>query len=87
MTVLTTNQKLVKPMQPCLLKKLTKIYSTPTPMGGAGAKKVKVLVLIDVWMSTIIAGVQYLYPRLDYESWSNKTGYKTLVNKTKLSKL
>jgi hypothetical protein len=34
-----------------------------------GQKKVKVLVLIDVWMSITIAGVQYLYPRLDYESW------------------
>jgi hypothetical protein len=28
-------------------------------------------------MSIAIAGVQYLYSRLDYESWSNKTGYKT----------
>ena len=41
-----------------------------------GQKKVKVLVLIDVWMSVTIAEVRYLYPRLDYESWSNKTDVK-----------
>ena len=77
MTVLTTNQKSVGPMQPCLLKKLVGIYSTPTPKGGTGPKKLKVLVLIDVWMSITKAEVQYLNPRLDYESWSNKTSYKT----------
>jgi hypothetical protein len=38
-------------------------------------------------MSIAIAEVQYLYPRLDYESWSNKTGYKTQKRKMKLSKL
>jgi hypothetical protein len=27
-------------------------------------------------MFVTIAEVQYLYPRLDYESWLNKTGYK-----------
>ena len=35
---------------------------------GTGPKKVNVLVLIDVWMFTTIAGIQYLYRRLDYES-------------------
>jgi hypothetical protein len=39
------------------------------------AEIVKVLVLIDVWMSITIAGVQYLYLRLNYESWSNKTDF------------
>jgi hypothetical protein len=43
----------------------------------AGAEKVKVLDLFDrCEMFITIAGVQYLYLRLDYESWSNKTGYK-----------
>jgi hypothetical protein len=55
-------------MQPCLLEELARIYSTPTPKGGMGPKKVKVLVLIDVLMSITIAEVHYLYPRLDYES-------------------
>jgi hypothetical protein len=43
----------------------------------AGAKKVKILDLFDRYEKSItIAGVQYLYPRLDYESWLNKTSYK-----------
>ena len=33
-------------------------------------------------MSITITGVQYLYPRLNYESWSNKTGYENLEKKT-----
>ena len=64
-------------MAALFVEELTEIYSTPTPKGGTGLKKVKVLVLIDVWMSITIARVRYLYPRLDYESWSNKTGHKT----------
>ena len=58
-----------------LTEELTKIYSTPTPKGGTGPKKLKVLVLIDAWMSITIVGVPYLYPKLDYESRSNKTSY------------
>jgi hypothetical protein len=46
-----------------------------------GRKRVKVLVLIDVWMSITIAGVQYLYLGLDYEFWSNKIGFKTWKRK------
>jgi hypothetical protein len=42
-----------------------------------GAEKVKVLDLVDrCGMSITIVGVQYLYPRLDYESWLIKTGYE-----------
>ena len=31
-----------------------------------------VLILIDLWMSITIAEVQYLYPRLNYESWRTR---------------
>ena len=37
--------------------------------------------LLIVEMFITIAGVQCLYLRLDYESWSNKTGYKTWKRK------
>jgi hypothetical protein len=51
------------------------------------SRKVKVLDLVDrCEMSITIAGVQYLYLRLDYESWSNKTGYK-LGKEKKTSKI
>ena len=55
-------------MQPCLHEELVEIYSTPTPKGGARPVKSKGTVLIDVTMLITIAGVQYLYPRLGYES-------------------
>jgi hypothetical protein len=64
-------------MQPCLLGELAEIYSTPTPKGWSEPKKVKVLDLFDrCEMSITIGRVQYLYLRLDYESWSIKTSYK-----------
>ena len=63
-------------MQPYLPDELTEIYSTPTPKEWHKPKS-KDTGLIDQWdMSITIAEVQYLYLRLDYESWSNKTGYK-----------
>jgi hypothetical protein len=51
--------------------------STLLLLWGGRSRKVKVLDLFDLFeMSITIAGVRYLYPRLDYESWSNKTSYK-----------
>jgi hypothetical protein len=41
--------------------------------------------LIDVMMIITIAEVWYLYPRLDYKSWSNKTGYKTIKKRNFLN--
>jgi hypothetical protein len=38
-------------------------------------------------MSITIAEVQYLYPRLNYESWSNKTDYKIWKRKQKCPNL
>jgi hypothetical protein len=72
-----TSQKSGHPMQPYLPKELVEIYSPPTPKGWPEPKKVKVLYLFDrCEMSIKMARVQYLYPRLDCESWSNKIGYK-----------
>ena len=40
-------------------------------------EEVKVLDLFDrCEMSITMVGVQYLYPRPDYDSWSNKTDLK-----------
>jgi hypothetical protein len=48
----------------------------------AEAKKVKALDLFDrCEMSITIVGVQYLYPRPGYESWSNKTNNKYMEKK------
>ena len=75
-------------MQPCLPEELAEIYSTPTPKGWSEPKKIKVLNLFDrCEMSITMAWVQNLYPRPDYESWSNKTNYENLEKKTKLSNL
>ena len=52
-----------------LAKELTEIYSTPTPKGWSGPKKVIDLYLIDCLLFTI-AGVWYLYP----EPKTNPTG-------------
>ena len=52
------------------VEELIEIYSTPTPKGWREAGKV--IVLID-WLSLTIAGVQYLYPELKHESYSNTT--------------
>ena len=70
-----TSQRSGHLMQPCLPKELVEIYSTPTPKGWRKPKS-KGTCLVDRWeMSITIAGVQYLYSRLDYEFWSNKTNY------------
>ena len=75
-------------MQPCLPEELAKIYYTPTPKGWSEPEKVKVLDLFDhCEMSIIMVWVQYLYPRPDYESWSNKTSYENLEKKIKLPNL
>jgi hypothetical protein len=74
-------------MHPCLAEELAKIYSTPTPKGGTRPVKSKGTVLIDVMMFITIAGVRYLYLRLDYESWSNKTDHKTWKRRQKLPRL
>jgi hypothetical protein len=63
-------------MQPCLPKELTEIYYTPIPRVGVSQKSKDT----DL-MSITIVGIQYLYPRLDYESWSNKIGYKNWKGK------
>jgi hypothetical protein len=64
-------------MAALLADKLVEIYSTPTPKRWRKPKSKGTYFLLIAEMSIAIAGVQYLYSRLDYESWSNKTGYKT----------
>ena len=56
-----------------LVEELTEIYSTPTPKGWRKPKSKGTSFLLITEMSITIAGVQYLYMRLDYDSWSNKT--------------
>jgi hypothetical protein len=76
-----TSRRSGRPMLPYLPKELIEIYSTPTPKGWHKPKS-KGTCLVDQWeLSITIAGVQYLYSRLDYESWSNKTNHKTWKNK------
>jgi hypothetical protein len=60
------NQRLAEPMQPCLPKELAEIYYTPIPRVGVSQKSKDT----DLMFITLV-GVQHLYPRLDYESWSN----------------
>ena len=72
-------------MQPGLLEELTEIYSTPTPKGCRKPKSKGTGFWLIVEMSITIAGVQNLYPRIDYESWSNKTDYKKLGKENKTS--
>jgi hypothetical protein len=74
-------------MQPYLPEELVEIYSTPTPKGGTRPVKSKGTVLIDVMMFITIAEVQYLYPRLDYESWTNKTDHAAWRRKQKIPNL
>ena len=74
-------------MQPCLPKELIEIYSTPTSEGCHEPKSKGTCLVDRLDMSITIVGIHYLYPRLDYESWSNKTSYENLEKKTKLSNL
>ena len=60
-----------------LAEELAEIYSTSTPRGWRKPKSKGTGFLLIAEMSITTAGVQYLYPRLDYESWSNKTNHKT----------
>ena len=60
-----------------LAEELVEIYSTSTPKEWRKPKGKGTSFLLITEMSVTIAGVQYLYLRLDYESWPNKTGYKT----------
>ena len=64
-------------MAALLAEELAEIYSTPTPKRWHKPKSKGTGFLLIAEMSITIARVQYLYPRLDYESWSNETGYKT----------
>ena len=57
-------------------EELVKIYFTPTPNGWCEPKSKGIDLCLSLVMFITMAGVQYLYPRSDYESWSNKTGYK-----------
>ena len=61
MTVLTDKLEVSRTNAALLAKKLTEIYSTPTPKGWLEPKKVIDLYLID-WLIFTIAGVWYLYP-------------------------
>ena len=63
-------------MTDLLAEELAEIYSTPTPRGWRKPKGKGTGFLLIAEMSITIARVQYLYPRLDYESWSNKTDLK-----------
>ena len=63
-------------MAALLAKELVEIYSTSTPREWRKPKGKGTSFLLITEMSVTIAEVQYLYPRLDYESWSNKTSYK-----------
>jgi hypothetical protein len=74
-------------MQPCLPEELTEIYSTPTPKGWLETKSKGLDLFYRCELSITIVGVQYLYPRLDCESWSNKTGCENLEKRTKLANL
>ena len=51
-----------------LAKELTEIYSTPTPRGWCNPKSKGAGFRLIAEMIVTIVGVQYLYPRLDYES-------------------
>ena len=55
-------------------EELIKIYSTPTPNAMAKTRKI---VLIDYFAPCTISGVQYLYPELKHESYSNTTHYNS----------
>ena len=55
-------------MAALLIEELAEIYSTATPRGWREPKSKCPGFLLIAEMSVTIAGVQYLYPRLDYES-------------------
>ena len=73
-------------MAALLAEEPTEIYSTPTPNGCHKPKSKDTGFWLIAEMYVTIAGVQYLYPRLDYESWSNKMDVN-LEKKTKFPKL
>ena len=73
MMILTNKLEVGRTDASLLAEELAEIYSTPTPKGWPKPKKGK-LYLID-WMSFIIAGVQYLYPEPEHESYSCTTHY------------
>ena len=78
---------LTKPRAAPLVEELVEIYSTPTPKGWRKPKSKDIGLCWSLEMSIIIVGVQYLYPRLNYESWPNKTSSENLEKKTKLPNL
>ena len=82
-----TNQRSNLTDAALLIEELIEIYSTPTSKGWREPKSKGTGLCWSLEMSITITGVQYLYPRLNYESWSNKTGYENLEKKTKLSNL
>jgi len=65
-------------MAALLAEELVEIYSNPTPKEWRKPKSKGTGFWLIAEMSITIAGVQYLYPRLDYESWLNKIDHKTL---------
>ena len=62
MTVLTDKPEVVRTDATLLVEELAEIYSTPTPKGWHGAKKVTCIDWLDV-LDTIAEGL-YLYPGL-----------------------
>jgi hypothetical protein len=73
-----------KPRAALLAEQLIEIYSTPTPKGWHKPKSKGTSFYWSLEVSIVMVGVQYLYSRLDYESWSNKTE-QNLENKVKIS--
>jgi hypothetical protein len=61
-------------MAALLAEELAEIYST-TPKGWRKPKSKGTGFLLIAKMSVTKARVQYLYPRLDYEFWSNKIDF------------
>ena len=70
-----------KPMATLLAEELAEIYSTPTPKGWRKLKGKGIGLYWSLEISITIAGVQYLYPRPDHESWSNMTDHITWKRK------
>ena len=71
-----TNQRSELTDAALLTEELIKIYSTPTPKGWREPKSKGTNLCLLLEMFITKARVQYLYPRPDYESWSNRTSYK-----------
>ena len=66
-----------------LAEELIEIYSTHTPKGWHKPKSKGTGFWLIAEMSVTIAEVKYLYPRIDYKSWSKKDQSQNLEKKMK----